>query len=232
MKNKNNFQRYEQKYLLDAKQIEGLVGLIEKELTEDKYPSSQIASLYFDTSDFRLIRASIDAGDYKEKLRVRRYFSDKGASPYFVEMKRKYHGLVYKRRREIEDLEQALEENSKSQIDKELSYFFSFYPDLKPSALISYHREAYVSKEDKDLRITLDRNIRARFSQLYDMEDWSGRPVIDSSMAIMEVKSNMGYPRWFLDYLAENEVHKTSLYNGLMILRDKSLIIRINPTDY
>lgn len=211
MKNKNNFQRYEQKYLLDADQIEGLSSLIKKELQEDNYSNSQIVSLYYDTKDFRLIRASIDADGYKEKLRIRRYFSDEGASPYFVEMKRKYQGLVYKRRREMEGQKPVLEKkDNSSQIDKELDYFFSCYPGLEPMALISYHRDAYVSKEDKDLRITLDRDIRARFNELYHMEDWSGKPVLDSSMAIMEVKSVMGYPRWFLDYLAENKVHKTS----------------------
>ena len=55
-------------------------------------------SLYLDTPDRRIIRSSIEADDYKEKLRIRSYGEGSCGSTVFLELKKKFGGVVYKRR--------------------------------------------------------------------------------------------------------------------------------------
>ena len=95
---KLTFKRYEKKYLLTA---EGYVRLMEKladYIEPDEYHRSTVCSIYYDGDDFHLIRHSIDAPIYKEKLRVRSYNPDGADCESFVELKKKYKGIVYKRR--------------------------------------------------------------------------------------------------------------------------------------
>ena len=65
--------------------------------------SRRITSLYFDTPGRALIERSLDKPLYKEKLRLRRYGEAAGEDAdedgcVFVEIKKKYKGVVYKRR--------------------------------------------------------------------------------------------------------------------------------------
>ena len=50
-------------------------------------------SLYLDTPSWRLIRDSIHAGAYKEKLRLRSYGKPNPESLVFLEIKKKYKGV-------------------------------------------------------------------------------------------------------------------------------------------
>lgn len=214
MKKNNTFERYESKYLLNSKQKEALLRLSKKQLKEDLFPHSQIVSIYFDTDDYRIIRASLEAKDYKEKLRLRQYFSDQSSSHLFIEIKRKVEGIVYKRRKDIRALDELdkikVSDTKADQISHELHYFFQCHPDLKPVVLINYHRDAYIAVDDESFRLTLDTTIRSRFSDVYDLEDWSGDSILDEKSALLEVKTKWGYPRWFLDFLSENEVYESS----------------------
>ena len=66
------FKRVEKKYLLTDAEQAVLLDRISPMLVPDKYGHSTISSLYLDTPDFRIIRASIEAKAwghaYKEKL--------------------------------------------------------------------------------------------------------------------------------------------------------------------
>ena len=67
------FKRYELKYLLDAGQKEKILRAMEPYMALDRYGRTTIQNLYFDTETYRLVRRSIEAPAYKEKLRVRSY---------------------------------------------------------------------------------------------------------------------------------------------------------------
>jgi SPX domain protein involved in polyphosphate accumulation len=92
---KNTFERIEEKYLLDPVQLRavqrGLVG----HMHPDPFGRSTISSIYYDTDDYRLIRKSLEKPAYKEKLRVRGYGALNAESAVFVELKKKYDGVVY-----------------------------------------------------------------------------------------------------------------------------------------
>ena len=92
------FKRYEKKYLLQPEQAAAFRRAIEPYMRMDAYGRTTICSVYMDTPDFRLIRASLEKPLYKEKLRLRTYGIPKPYGTAFVEMKKKYKGVVYKRR--------------------------------------------------------------------------------------------------------------------------------------
>lgn len=67
----------------------------------DEYGESLICNLYYDTPDYRLIRRSLDKPLYKEKLRLRCYGQPRTDSTAFIEVKKKFNGILYKRRMDL-----------------------------------------------------------------------------------------------------------------------------------
>ena len=92
------FERKEVKYVLTADQRETMVGALCGRMAPDAYGTTNIVSRYFDTPDRLLIERSLDKPTYKEKLRVRSYGLPAEEDQVFVELKKKYKGIVYKRR--------------------------------------------------------------------------------------------------------------------------------------
>ena len=67
-------------------------------MVPDEHGESTICNIYYDTADYRLIRASLEKPAYKEKLRLRSYGVTEPGGEVFLELKKKYKGIVYKRR--------------------------------------------------------------------------------------------------------------------------------------
>ena len=80
------FKRVEKKYLVSSEEKQKLMSIIGDRLVPDRYGKNTVCSLYLDTPDYLLIRNSIDAIAYKEKLRLRSYGVPKDA-PIFFEIK-------------------------------------------------------------------------------------------------------------------------------------------------
>ena len=92
------FKRYEKKYLLSPQQYRTVRQGIQERMQLDQYGLYTICSIYFDTDNFQLIRSSLEKPVYKEKLRLRSYAQASDEKPVFVELKKKYESVVYKRR--------------------------------------------------------------------------------------------------------------------------------------
>lgn len=217
------FKRKEMKFLLTLKQYNELQPLIENNLQPDKFFFSLVQSVYFDTDDFLLIRRSLEKPVYKEKLRLRKYGDESSDSPLFLEVKKKYDGIVYKRRTEIcrekadkliyngkFSVDKALSGGEKNslQINNEIEHFIKFYGGLKPKAIIMCERKAYAGKND-DLRITFDFDIRYRA----DNTDFSYPATGDKicpGFVLMEVKTGYAMPLWLCEFLSANKIYKTS----------------------
>ena len=91
------FRRYELKYMLMLEQKEQMLEAMLPYMELDKYGRTTIRNIYFDTDNYRLIRRSIERPAYKEKLRIRSYAQATADSTVFVELKKKYENVVYKR---------------------------------------------------------------------------------------------------------------------------------------
>ena len=174
MANINTFERYETKFMLTKSQKTALLEVMKGRLKLDNYGRTTIRNIYYDTKDMRLIRRSLEKPLYKEKLRVRSYSQASKDSSVFVEIKKKYNDIVYKRRISIPE-EAATEWLSghtqrpvSSQIAEEIDYMRKLYGDLTPACYLSYEREAFFSLNGDDLRITFDENILARNTEMSD----------------------------------------------------------------
>lgn len=209
------FKRYEKKYLLDAVQYQKLIKVINEHMKPDKYGKHTICNIYFDTPDFRLIRTSIEKPVYKEKLRLRSYGIPTEDSTVFVEIKKKYDGIVYKRRitMSLRDayryLFNGIRTPENSQIKREIDYFISYYRPI-PKMYIAYDRVAYFCEEDPNFRITFDSDIRYRDSDLYLEHGDYGENLIDGEYHLMELKIAGAIPLWLTHALSEFKIYPAS----------------------
>lgn len=96
------FERVEKKYLLTPAQLDALAPMLHRHMQIDQYGRHTICNVYYDTPDYRLIRTSLQKPVYKEKLRLRSYGVPGPGDTVFVELKKKYRGVVYKRRTALE----------------------------------------------------------------------------------------------------------------------------------
>jgi len=210
------FKRYELKYLLRADQKERLLALAEPYIALDQYGRTLIRNLYYDTSDYRLIRRSLERPIYKEKLRIRSYGNTTPDSPVFLELKKKHNGVVYKRRMVMPEhqavswLEKGEAPQETGQIQQEIDYFCSYYGGLKPQIYLSYQREAYYCREGEDLRITFDEDICFRRDRLRLTEAPGGTPLLKENQVLMEIKTSGGIPLWLTAFLTREKIYKTS----------------------
>ena len=182
----------------------------------DEYGHTTIRNIYYDTDDYRLIRTSLDKPEYKEKLRVRSYSRITQDDDVFVELKKKYKSVVYKRRIALQEKEVTgwLIDNgrrpSESQIAEEIDYFKNYYKGIKPKVFLSYEREAYYPLDGTDIRITLDSNIIARDYDLSLLKGVYGDNIIDRDLTILEVKVPGAMPLPLIRFLNDNNIRKTS----------------------
>ncbi len=212
----NTFKRYEIKYILTTTQKEIILRALSPFMKLDQYKKTTIRNIYFDTDNFRLIRRSIEKPIYKEKLRLRSYSQVSADADIFVELKKKYNSVVYKRRLILteQDVMYAFNTNTplpiNSQIGSEIEYFRQYYKNLKPQVFLFYDREAYYSIDETDLRITFDDNICYRTDKLSLCESPSGKSILDEGLVLMEIKTTTAIPLWLTNILTENKIYKTS----------------------
>lgn len=205
------FNRYELKYILTKKQYADFMAVAGSMLSCDPHGESTVQSLYYDTADKRLIRKSLEKPSFKEKIRLRSYGLVNNDGNAFLELKRKYDGIVYKRRINVcpNQMEDILKGNTPNgQIANEINSFVSFYNDLKPSMLLLYDRTAYYGTGD--LRITFDRNIRYRENRLTLDAGLDGTPLLNDDEILMEIKIGTAFPLWLARLLTKEKIVKTS----------------------
>ena len=92
------FKRFEIKYMIDEAVFEKLMQVMDGYMIADEHGRSTVCSLYYDTPKHLLIRRSLEHPIYKEKLRLRSYGVAKPSDTVFVELKKKFCSVVYKRR--------------------------------------------------------------------------------------------------------------------------------------
>ena len=192
--NQEVFRRIEKKYIVDEPTYEKLIKKLDRHFVKDRYYKSTICNIYYDTPSHQLVRNSIEKPVYKEKLRVRSYGVPNDEDMVFVELKKKYKGVVYKRRIEM-TLAQTRDffagkdvPHDNPQIENELKYFLKFYEGIAPAMYLSYDRLAYCGAEDPSLRLTFDTHILYREEQKeLDKGIW-GKELLPAGMRVMEIK--------------------------------------------
>lgn len=217
------FNRREKKYLIDEDMLAVLRKEIEPYMEADKHnPNNQtytISNIYYDTPTNDIITRSIQKPVYKEKLRLRGYRVPSLDDKVFIEIKKKYDGMVNKRRSKIV-LKDAYEFINKGKMDKiedymngqiirEIEYFLSVN-EIVPALYLAYDRYAYFDKTDSDFRLTFDTNIRTRRYDLGLELGSHGDRLVDEGKWIMEIKATNAVPLWFARILSKYKIYPVS----------------------
>ena len=208
------FKRIETKYRIPLSSYEDFRRDICDFMTLDRYGLKTVMNIYYDTPGHELIGRSLEKPVYKEKLRLRSYGQPSSDTRVFAEIKKKYRGVVYKRRsalslKEAEDfLDRGIYPEADSQINRELAYFLDHYQP-RPAMVLCYDREAFYGKEDPELRLTLDRHIRFREEDLSLEEGDHGREV-DPGYCLLEIKAAGAIPLFLTRLLSQYHVYQES----------------------
>lgn len=217
------FNRFEHKYKLDTETFHKVLEVMDQHMELDSHCQNHslytIANIYYDTEDNSLIRESLSKPKYKEKLRLRAYGVPDKDSKVFLEIKKKYCGLVNKRRTTLK-LQEAydfietgkmpeIKKYMNGQVVHELDYFLHSY-DLVPKVYIAYDRLAYFEKGNDDLRISFDTNIRTRRNDLSLEAGDYGTRLLSDDVWLMEIKTSFAKPLWLCEMLSELEIKDTS----------------------
>ena len=145
---------------------------------------------------------------------MRSYGVPGSQDPVFVELKKKYEGVVYKRRitmkmQAASNYLRGVQKGNGSQIGHEIDYFMRLYRP-EPKVFIAYDRDAYAAADGSELRITFDTALRARSNDLDLRFGDHGIPLLDDDLYLMEVKIPGAAPLWLARLLSENEIFPTS----------------------
>lgn len=207
-----SFKRHEIKYLITINQYINLMNYLSDKVEKDVVYKSTIYNVYYDTDNFELIRKSIEKPIYKEKLRIRSYDKPTLDSSVYVELKKKYDHIVYKRREKIAYkyiLNNSFLECAETQIDKEIKYFNDFYGGLTPNMFLSYERKAYYFKTNNQIRITFDTNIKYRTENVNLLPSISDIKLLSNNLVLMELKVPFSIPYDLAKYLSSEKIFKT-----------------------
>ena len=217
------FNRHESKFLINSDVYEEVETRLLEYMEIDEYNKNHefytISNLYFDTRENDLIRNSLSKPKYKEKLRLRAYGVPKSNEKVYLEIKKKFCGVVNKRRTKLKLMEAynlvasgkkpAIKSYMNTQVINEIEYILKIY-DLEPKLYLAYDRKAFFSKINRDLRITFDSNIRTRRYDLKLESGDYGENLLDKDKWIMEVKTENNIPLWLSNLLSEFKIYKTS----------------------
>jgi hypothetical protein len=210
-----SFQRVEKKYMLTRLQYEAVVEGLGSHMKANEYGHYTISNLYYDTEDYRVIRASLEKPVYKEKLRLRGYGVPGDGDRVYVELKKKCEGVVYKRRvsmtasQAMDYLGQGVLPQDSGQIQREIDWYLRTNP-VSPKVFLAYDREAYAGIQEPELRITFDTGIRWRTEDLDLRLGDQGTALLDPNLVLMEIKAPGAVPLWLANLLSETEAYPTS----------------------
>lgn len=226
------FKRVEYKYLLSPQQFDSLTDSLAGKVRPDEFGRSTISSLYYDTRQFAMINRSLEKPVYKEKLRIRAYGTPEDGDPVYVELKKKFKGVVYKRRVPLTakaayafmggasyrsaalafpladaTLQDEFLSPKRVQIAEEIAQCCKRWEMPRPAMMVCVEREAYRCIDSPDLRITFDIMPRWRTDNLFFSAEQAGRLLYPDGKVIMEIKCADAYPFWLIEKLNRHGVY-------------------------
>lgn len=208
-------QRFELKYRVDETIAVAIRRFVQAYLVPDDFganreiPSYPVHSLYLDSEELALYRATVNGDIKRFKLRAR-YYDDRPESPVYLEIKRRADRCILKDRalvrradavRLIEGETPTMQHLLRAE-PRQLAALRTFAQLMQrmgatPRAHVGYDREAWVSEGRNAVRVTMDRAIQcepclgARLTTAFE------RPVtVFPGRVILEVKFTDRFPAW------------------------------------
>lgn len=211
-------QRFELKYLIPETVALGVRDFVRSYLELDEFGATlanysyPVHSLYLDSDDLKLYRATINGDKNRFKLRLR-YYENRPDAPVFFEIKRRMNNIIMKQRgavrRDAVDAVLAGQLPSAAMlISKEpkqlvaLQNFCRLMTNLQasPKTHIFYMREAWISPHDNSVRVTMDRSVHADPEPTARLSTEMIHPAhLFQNLVILELKFTNRFPDWFRD---------------------------------
>ncbi|OQX81830.1 MAG: hypothetical protein B6D61_00160 [Bacteroidetes bacterium 4484_249] len=243
--------RYEYKYIVHDSKINSLRQMILPFVNVDEFAEANngnqytVRSIYFDTPKFDFYFEKIDGIKNRKKVRLRGYDKEDINNTVFLEIKRKYDTPIIKYRAPvkfgdaIDIFEQSringhiiLKDSFPKGYENSKRFFYQVYSkNLRPVVLVIYEREAYLSKFDKTVRITFDKNLRSvaypSLPQLYSEEN---AKLSLSNHFILEVKFNSHFPGWLSPVISRLGLRKQSASKYVLTMDTNKIAGRLSKS--
>lgn len=225
--------RYERKYLVPNTHLDALRKRIipfmhfdshalEKENGVHQYT---VRSIYYDTPSFNSLYEKWEGLEVRKKLRIRGYDMCEADSPVFLEVKRKRGNRISKTRAQVpfgkldEYLTMGLPIGESSvlsgqhETDAKRFLFNMHRYAYRPVNLIVYDREPFMGKFEPGLRITFDKNIKARMWPLVkELYSDTGLTMVWKDSFVLEVKyGGEQMPSWIRSVIQEYSLRHEAL---------------------
>jgi len=215
---KLHFQRFEFKYLLSWQEFQKIRGQLKRYVSLDGFARNsadgfyEVLSLYYDSPKFYYYNEKIDGVKIRKKIRLRAYRADGAlAGNIFFEIKRKCDSVILKDRFLLTEdaynnfihhqnfAEPGFAPDKNAQRIIEEYEYERCRRSLQPQVLVSYCREPYLGRFNKNFRVTFDYNIKAKTSRAL-LDTSHSRDVLKDGV-VMEVKFNGKLPYYIKDII-------------------------------
>jgi hypothetical protein len=216
------FNRFELKYILTLQQAERFKSSLRAYLVPDEHGNGDgryaLASLYYDSPDFRCYQEKVDGIKFRRKLRMRLYETGElltDETPVFVEIKQRVDRVTQKRRALLPYRDALRLCNDRQMPDYapedkaviEEIYVFLWRYNLRPASLVRYTRQAFAGTEyDIGLRVTFDTALSFQSHPLHLHEQLAGLPMLPAHLVVMEIKVNERIPFWLTEMIAAHNL--------------------------
>lgn len=209
-------QRFELKYIISEEVALAVRDFVSSYLEIDEFGATlpnlsyPVHSLYLDSPDMKLYKSTINGDKNRFKLRLR-FYENRADAPVFFEIKRRMNNTISKqrggvRRDGVEGLLAGQLPNPNHLVSKEpkqlvaLQNFCRLLANLEatPKAHIAYVREAWISRYDNSVRVTMDRNVRCDPEPSARLSTEMIQPVtVFGNKVVLELKFTNRFPDWF-----------------------------------
>lgn len=237
-------QRFELKYQIGEETALAVRDFIRPYLEIDEYGASlpnlsyPVHSLYVDSRDLRLYWSTINGDKNRFKLRLR-FYENRPSAPIFFEIKRRTNNTISKQRGGVK--REAVEPLLAGQLP-EPSHLASHDPkqllaiqnfcdlanrlNARPQTHVAYLREAWLSRHDNSVRITMDREVRTEPVFTAQLSTEMKNPTyVFGRHVILELKFTNRFPDWFKELVRVFNLMQcgaAKYVDGLTLIRDKN----------
>lgn len=219
--------RFELKFIIDDNTARRVRDFARCHLERDAHAIPElhyaypIYSLYLDSPGLTLYRATVEGQMNRYKIRIR-YYDENPWSPVFFEIKRRVNDTILKERAIVkrERMADLLHGRCPRADDMTRPDDLKGYSALRRfielrnalnatgKVIVYYHREAWVTAEDDNVRLTFDRELRtARYDGSLENRHWLKVPL---QGVVLELKFDTRFPTWMRDLVQAFDLYRTS----------------------
>jgi len=227
---KDRYGRYELKYFLPPNQVKKLMAWSGTYVKPDDHaeiiegiPKYNIRSVYFDTHDLGLYYEKMDGLKNRRKFRIRTYKRPDDETPVFLEIKYRFNTQVMKDRAKfsLANAKMILDDrgyldrmNPPIHLKKPAERFVHYFNNwnLQPIVTVVYDRIPFVGRNDRQVRLTIDTNMRfidhRNENRLFFPHKEEPVPLPGT---VLELKFDKLMPEWMRELLRRFDIRQQSI---------------------